>query len=104
MPLRLFFVLSLASLALGGCRAATDLGRECALVRANPDGGTALKILESDLPDGGTGKDYISFGATECEDLVCVRDSNVQKTGIPGALASGYCSRACVPNSSVGCP
>ncbi len=105
MPLRLFVLVSLVLLVfLEGCRVATDLGRECTLVKKNPDGGSgSVFILESELPDGGT-KDYISFGATQCEDLVCVRDANVPKTGAAGALASGYCSRPCVPNASTGCP
>jgi hypothetical protein len=73
------------------------------MVKKNPDGGTtSVALLESDLPGGA--KDYISFGATECEDLVCVRDANVPLSGVPNAAAMGYCSRACVPNSSAGCP
>jgi hypothetical protein len=105
MPLRLLVLISLVLLVfLEGCRSATDLGRDCTLVKANPDGGTAsLPIFESELPDGGT-KDFISFGATECEDLVCVRDANVPKSGVAGARAAGYCSRPCVPNASTGCP
>ena len=88
---------------LDACRVATDLGLPCQLVKKNPDGGTtSVPILESDLPGGN--KDFISFGATECEDLVCVRDANVPKTGVAGAAATGYCSRACVPNVSGACP
>ncbi len=102
MHWRLFVLVLLVFLE--GCRVATDLGRECTMVKANPDGGTAsLPILESELP-AISSRDYISFGATECEDLVCVRDSNVPRTGTPGAQAKGYCSRPCVPNASTGCP
>jgi len=111
MPLRLFVLVSLVLLVfLEGCRVATDLGRECTLVKKNPDGGPgSVFILESELPDAGTQsdagtKDYISFGATQCEDLVCVRNANTPKTGVAGAVASGYCSRPCVPNASTGCP
>jgi hypothetical protein len=80
------------------------LGVPCNLVRRNPDGGASLLIREGEIPDGGRTVDFISFGATECEDLVCVRDGNVPFTGQPQAPAVGYCSRACVPGSSIGCP
>ncbi len=107
MPVRRLLVVTLVMLGvpvfLEACRVATDLGRDCNLVKKNPDGGsTSVPILESELPGGA--KDFISFGATECEDLVCVRDANFPTTGVPGASATGYCSRACVPNASNGCP
>ena len=91
-----------AALPVAACRVTTDLGRSCQLVKKNPDGGSALPILEGDLP--GANKDFISFGATECEDLVCVRDSYAPRTGVATTAVSGYCSRSCVPNSSIGCP
>jgi hypothetical protein len=106
MPVRRSLVATLflgVPLFFNACRVATDLGLPCQLVKKNPDGGTtSVPILESDLPGGN--KDFISFGATECEDLVCVRDANVPRTGVPGAAAMGYCSRACVPNVSGACP
>jgi hypothetical protein len=107
MPIRRLFLFALfvllVPLFLKGCRVATDLGRTCQLVKRNPDGGQgSVAILESELPAGT--KDFISFGATECEDLVCVRSADIAKTGVPGAAATGYCSRACVPNASTGCP
>ena len=104
MPVRRSLVATLllgVPLFFNACRVATDLGLPCQLVKKNPDGGTtSVPILESDLPGGN--KDFISFGATECEDLVCVRDAKVPRTGVPGAAALGYCSRACVPNASGG--
>jgi hypothetical protein len=107
MPVRRSLVATLVLLGIlvlvGACRVATDLGRTCNLVKKNPDGGTgSVPILESDLPGGN--KDFISFGATECEDLVCVRDANVPRSGVANAPALGYCSRPCVPGVSNGCP
>lgn len=102
---RLWLFLSLlAALALpSACRVNTDLGRSCQLVKKNPDGGpTSVPIVEADLP--GANKDFISFGATECEELVCVRDAYVPRTGVATALATGYCSRSCVANSTIACP
>lgn len=100
----LLLPLLFAALALpAGCHVNTDLGRLCQLVKRNPDGGAgSVPIVEGDLP--GANKDFISFGATECEDLVCVRDAYVPRTGVATAAAAGYCSRSCVPNSSIGCP
>ncbi|HEX4803220.1 MAG TPA: adventurous gliding motility lipoprotein CglC [Myxococcaceae bacterium] len=102
---RLWLFLSLlAALALpSACRVNTDLGRSCQLVKKNPDGGpTSVPIVEADLP--GANKDFISFGATECEELVCVRDAYVPRTGVATAPATGYCSRSCVANSTIACP
>ena len=102
---RLWLFLSLlAALSLpSACRVNTDLGRSCQLVKKNPDGGsTSVPIVEADLPSAN--KDFISFGATECEELVCVRDAYVPRTGVATAPATGYCSRSCVANSTIACP
>ncbi len=100
MPQRLLFRMALLALltVLEACRSATDLGNPCVLVKKNPDGGsTPVSIKERELPDGG--KDFISFGAAICENLVCVRDSAYPKNPDPNADALGYCSSACVANS-----
>ena len=47
------------------------------------------------------GKDFISFGTTQCEDLTCVRDSDAP-SGEPNAVAMGYCSNRCQPGNA--CP
>lgn len=102
-------VVALTSLA--GCRVQTDLGTPCTLVRRDPadtneaDGINSIPILESEVTTGGPdGRDYISFGATECEDLVCVRDRDFKSTRDPGSAAEGYCSRACEPQLPNQCP
>lgn len=92
-----------ASLVVTGCRPATDLNTPCRLVKRNPDGGTPLPILEKDvLAKTSTNKDFISFGTVECEDLVCVRDTNFKSDAGPDDPAFGYCSRSCAQGSS--CP
>lgn len=87
-----------ASLVLSvGCRAATDVGRECTLGRA--DGGV---IRERDISTiAGSNRDFIQFGNTECDDLVCVRDNNFQSPmgSTPESGAKGYCSKQCVPGT-----
>src|SRR6266852_2794061 len=92
MPQRLLFRMALLALltVLEACRSATDLGNPCG-------GSTPVSIKERELPDGG--KDFISFGAAICENLVCVRDSAYPKNPDPNADALGYCSSACVANS-----
>src|SRR6266849_5098747 len=88
MPQRLLFRMALLALltVLEACRSATDLGNPCVLVKKNPDGGsTPVSIKERELPDGG--KDFISFGAAICENLVCVRAPASPKPPPPSAAA-----------------
>ncbi len=81
----------------------TDLNTPCTLVKANPNGGPAIPLLKSDpIIKNSANKDFISFGSTQCEDKVCVRDSAYVEVD-DGGFAEGYCSRSCVANSSVGC-
>jgi hypothetical protein len=94
--------------ALAACSANTELGKPCNLVKALPDGGVG-DVLVGDLS---AGKDFVSFGATECEDLVCVVDqasvslqlSAAQRdAGSLDAPATGYCSHACVQGNNSTC-
>ncbi len=92
------FVL-LGAAGLSGCRDSTDLGRECFMVKKDPTGAqSSVRIKESEI---GAGRDFISFGAAECDDFVCVRDANFQPKDIPAGAdlstidAKGYCSRGC---------
>jgi hypothetical protein len=103
MSPRLVILLSAALLATG-CTVTTDLGKQCTLkktVVTRDTNGTitekkVVDILQSEL---GPGQDYIAFGVTECEDLICVRDTQApllpdNPDNPPKAL--GYCSRACI--------
>ncbi len=100
----------LASGVMISCRnPVTDVGRECLLVKRGPppagsDGGYTLQnIHESELP---AGWDFISFGSTECEDFVCIRDRDMPRRATvenPDPLAVGYCSRPCALSTSAGC-
>lgn len=93
----IFVLISLAFAMTGvGCTPQSDLGTPCVLKRRAPDGGTA-DILEREVT---AGKDFVSFGAIECEDLVCVRDANTSGTGNPDQAASGFCSRPCVQTAT----
>ncbi len=97
-------LLALAALTFGGCAVSTDLGKECVLVRKDPNdpsGKKSIAIKESEIKPN---KDFISFGAVECEDLVCVRDLAYTRSAAPTDDALGYCSRPCSQASTTGCP
>lgn len=110
MTPRLPLVLSAVLLA-SGCSVSTQLGAECVLVRKATEeeeaatGRKSISIKESELISG---QDYISFGVLDCDELelTCVRDANHPRTTQPGdpaeagTDAKGYCSQACVVNSS----
>jgi len=99
----------LAVLALLGCQDSTDLGKgPCHLVKKGADGGP-VDVVVADLS---AGKDFLSFGAVECEDLVCVLDKQgvsavlAQAATNPAVLSNpalGYCSRACAQGSTTTC-
>lgn len=92
--------LALAALAwtTAGCTEKTDLGRECTLTRratatelqAGSD--AIVDIRESEIS---AGQDFLSFGVTGCDDLVCVHDASSPLTGTPTASVKGYCTRPC---------
>lgn len=89
-----------ALVAAAGCQSPTDVGTECVLVRKDPnDPSKSVPLKEKDIV---AGKDFISFGAVECEDLVCVRDSSVQK-GPDEAEAKGFCSKPCLATNEATC-
>lgn len=98
------------AVAASGCKAKTDLGTQCTLVRKDPsdtdpsDGTRSIPIKEKDLPpvSADSPRDYVSFGATECEDLVCVRNSGTP-AGDPEADATGFCSRSCLQTNPASC-
>jgi hypothetical protein len=96
MSARLVIVLSAALLA-SACEVTTQLGQECLLIKQDPDRpGESTAILEREILPG---QDFISFGVTDCEDLVCVRDANYVGDSNPDAQAKGYCSQDCVEGS-----
>ncbi len=110
MFIRSLIVLAVVAVA-AGCKPPTDLGQQCRLVKKNPDGGRALIIQENEIKTAAN-KDFVSFGSTDCENLVCVRDSAfvadagmlLADGGLPdrdgGAL--GYCSNSCEVGSVCG--
>lgn len=101
MSVRLAIFLSAALLA-SGCEITTELGKPCVLVKRDPssDSTTGVRstpVLESEIA---TNQDFISFGSTDCEDLICVRDAESPRNTDPNAPAQGYCSQECVEGTS----
>jgi hypothetical protein len=77
------------------------LGSPCVLVKKNPNAtGTSDKSLPVSEGEIAPKQDFISFGATECDDLICVRDAEAPRDENPNAPATGYCSQECVEGSS----
>jgi hypothetical protein len=94
--------LALVVFTVAGCRSPTDNGRDCIMTkRGGVDGGRAVYIMESEIKEGAH-KDFISFGSTDCENLTCVRDYQVEKRDGGDGLAHGYCSDVCIEGTA--CP
>jgi len=96
----------IALVLLAGCRASSQLGEECAMVKRDPnvDGGR-LYVTNAEIKAGAM-KDFISFGSTDCDDLICVRDwAYAPPDGgalNPAETAKGYCSRSCLAGTACG--
>jgi hypothetical protein len=89
-----------AALLCGGCEVTSDTGKPCVLVKKAASGEGAVPVSPNDIVRG---QDFISFGAVECEDLVCVRTGGtpIETTGEGSAVqVLGYCSKACNANST----
>lgn len=104
MSARLVVFLSVALLA-SGCEVTTQLGKPCTLVKKptpeeQAQGIGSKPVLESEIAPN---QDFISFGATDCEDLICVRDAQSPRDPDPNAAAQGYCSNECVEGSDGDC-
>lgn len=104
----LLFGTLLVFATLFACTANTDLGQQCRMVKA-VDGGVTFVVVG----DLSAGKDFVSFGATECNDLVCVVDQQSASEQLSAAQrgagisldspAVGYCSVACVQGNNSTC-
>lgn len=99
-------VLALSSSSLVACVVSTDLNVTCALKKRarSADGGFTdmrVPVLYSEIS---ANRDFIALGATDCEDLVCVRDSQADPVTDMSAPAMGYCSRPCTPGNDNPCP
>ncbi|MCP3097708.1 adventurous gliding motility lipoprotein CglC [Myxococcus sp. K15C18031901] len=102
-------ILTSTALFLGGCKVSSEIGKPCNLVRkATPEelaqgSDKTVDMLEKEVTST---QDVVSFGAVECEDLICIRDSAYPRELGPdgnvneNAIARGYCSKPCVEGSN----
>jgi hypothetical protein len=90
------------ALVMTGCTN-TDIGDPCVLVKKDPtdtdpsDGTRSIPIKWDEIKDRQQ-QDFISFGATECEDLVCVLSTGHWPSNWSNdlnAAAVGECSTQC---------
>lgn len=94
------------AVAFTGCANTTELGNECTMVRRDPsdtdesDGIRSIPLKESEIA---ANKDFISFGATDCEDLICVRDASDPKGADENANAVGFCTMPCLHTNPDSC-
>jgi hypothetical protein len=95
MSSRLTLLVS-ALLLCGGCKVTSDIGKPCLLVKRGANGSDSAPVTQSDLA---AGQDFISFGALDCEDLVCVKDANMETQVAENGQVIGYCSKACVEDT-----
>jgi hypothetical protein len=101
---RLSLISAVAVFAAIGCTPPTNLNVVCTLVKKTPDGGSgSVFITEGDI-SANASRDVISFGAVECEDLVCVREGGAPLSGNAGQAATGWCSRPCLETQANACP
>jgi hypothetical protein len=102
---RMLYIAAALAIVAVGCKPATDLNSPCTLVKRNPDGGVPLPITEGEVRNAqGQNKDFIAVGSVECEDLICVRDSNFSNDAGTTEAATGYCSKQCQADLTNACP
>ncbi len=92
---RCVWLLGVALSALG-CQQ-NDLNRPCNLRFS--DGGAIPERLAREYTLNN--KDFVAVGATDCDSLICVRDSSYRSTAADDQDAQGYCSRECITPGNV---
>ena len=93
-------LLAAAALVLGGCEVPSEVGKPCLLVKKSSSADRKFDpVVPSDIQ---LDQDFISFGAQDCEDLICVRNAGSElQTVVEGDVTRvlGYCSKACLVDS-----
>lgn len=80
-----------------GCKTETDNNVPCTLVKSGPDGGSVPVTEKEVRAAAGFSKDFLTFPAVECRDLICIRDGEYVSTAGDDQPATGYCTNDCVP-------
>jgi hypothetical protein len=91
-------LLAAAALICGGCEVPSEVGKPCLMVKKSSSADRKFDlVLPSDIQ---LDQDFISFGAQDCEDLICVRNAGSKLELSEGGSVLGYCSKACLPEST----
>lgn len=102
-----FAVIAVAALLATSCAPSSGLNVQCQLVKKDPNAPAGEQrsafITEADIKSN-SNRDIISFGAVECEDLVCIREGGAPLTGNDSAFVPGWCSRPCLESAANACP
>lgn len=101
---RIALVSALGVVVAAGCTPPTGLNIPCTLVKKNPDGGSGSVFITEAEIQANASRDVISFGAVECEDLVCVREGGKELKGVATEPVTGWCSRPCLETAANACP
>lgn len=99
MPSKTIPITILALLAfVAGCTTKGDLGANCRMTRsASTPEAPPTPVQESAVQNPAL--DYISFGAAECDNLVCLRTAGSTNPSNQDGEAIGYCSAPCVTDA-----
>ncbi len=84
-----------ASVALGACKATTDLGSTCTLT--TPCSSSTCAVTPDKVSN--TSVDYIALGSAVCDNLVCIRTAGSANPDNTASEARGYCTNSCTDNS-----
>ena len=94
LTMKYWLIIASVLFVLASCTVSSGLNKPCSLPK-KIDGGTVVPITEQEVQEN-TGsndtstRDFVAFGAVDCEDLVCVRDPDAADR------ARGIC-RSCRP-------
>ncbi len=104
--MKYWLIVASVTLVLASCTVSSGLNKPCSLPK-KIDGGIVVPITEQEVQENSganetSTRDFIAFGAVDCEDLVCVRDATFPKGTMLDQPAIGYCSRPCA--KGLACP
>jgi hypothetical protein len=86
-----------AGVALGACKASTDLGVMCRMT-APCSSGTGTCVVSPEKVQNEK-IDYIALGSAECDDLVCIRTAGSANPANDTGEARGYCTKSCIDHT-----
>lgn len=105
-PVVRFGLVVAAAVAVASCSPRPQNNIPCTLVKkdpSDPTGQRSVFIYEPEI-SANASRDVISFGAVECEDLVCIREGGAPIGNDPSVAVAGWCSKPCLEGQTNACP